>query len=288
MQLCGIRESFPACKNKPMSHAKSALFPTVFPATWACEWGQDRAGLFMDINIHGVQQRFRWIEPGAFLMGSPDSELERLDRESLHEVTITSGYWLADTACTQALWMALMKGNRSKFKDNNPVETISWEEVQQFIDKLNTKYRGLEARLPSEAEWEYACRAGTNTAFSFGNNITPEQVNYYGNHPYAGGKKGLYRECTVEVKSLPANPWGLYEMHGNVWEWCEDWFGDYPSHTVVDSIGPDEGVGRVRRGGSWYYNGGDARSAYCSGLQPSDRYLSTGFRLALGRASLSS
>lgn len=183
-----------------------------------------------------------------------------------------------------------MGDNPSHFADNDnlPVETVGWDKVQQFIDTLNAEYPDLEARLPSEAEWEYACRAGTTTAFSFGENITPEQVNYAGNYPYADGKKGLIREHTVEVKSLPANPWGLYEMHGNVWEWCEDWFGDYPSHTVFDPIGPHEGVSRVRRGGSWGSLGWLARSAYRDWILPSDRDLISGFRLALGRAGVSS
>ncbi len=114
--------------------------------------------------------------------------------------------------------------------------------------------------------------------------MTPEQVNYDGKYPYADAKKGSSREQTVPVKSLPANPWGLYEMHGNVWEWCEDGFGDYPSHTGVDPIGPDEGVMRVQRGGSWNYRGGYARSACRFRYLPSLRDHNTGFRLALGRA----
>lgn len=255
---------------------------------WATAWGQDAYGLYAELRVDKLTQRFRWIEPGTFQMGSAETEKQRDEDESLHEVTITNGYWLADTTCTQALWMALMKDNPSKFKDNdnNPVETVSWKEVQQFIDKLNTKYPGLEARLPSEAEWEYACQAGSTTAFSFGDTITPEQVNYNGNHPYADGKKGLYRECTVEVKSLPANLWGLFEMHGNVWEWCADWFGDYPSNSMIDPIGSDNGVFRVRRGGSWGSDGWDARSAYRSRYQPANRIMFTGFRLALGRADM--
>ena len=112
----------------------------------------------------------------------------------------------------------------------------------------------MNARLPTEAEWEYACRAGTNTPFSFGDNITPEQVNYDGNYPYADGKKGLYREKTVPVKSLPANAWGLYEMHGNVWEWCQDWYGDYPAEPVTNPEGSQAGVERVVRGGSWDFS----------------------------------
>jgi hypothetical protein len=168
-------------------------------------------------------------------------------------VRLSRGFWLADTVCTQALWQAVTGANPSHFKDDarNPVESVSWDDVQAFLSELNRRVPGLQARLPSEAEWEYACRAGTTTPFSFGDNITPEQVNYDGNQPYAGGEKGLYRQKTVPAGSLPANPWGLYEMHGNVWEWCADWYGDYPNTPQVDPTGPQTGGSRVLRGGSW-------------------------------------
>jgi formylglycine-generating enzyme required for sulfatase activity len=137
--------------------------------------------------------------------------------------------------------------------------------------------------MPSESEWECACRAGTTTLFSFGDNISPEQVNYDGNHPYAGGKKGEYRGETVAVKSLPPNPWGLYEMHGNVWEWCADWYGAYPAGAATDPHGPDSGVDRVLRGGSWYNSGRVVRSAYRYWLAPDERHDLIGFRLAIGQ-----
>ena len=120
---------------------------------------------------------------------------------------------------------------------------------------------GLDLRLPTEEEWEYACRAGTTKPFSFGENITPEQVNYDGGYPYSGGKKGKNRGETVEVGSFPCNDWGLYEMHGNVWEWCSDWYGEYPLGPVVDPTGPEGGGLRVLRGGSWIDDGGNVRSA---------------------------
>ena len=259
-------------------------FPAPFPAAWADEWFEDEFGLGMFLGLGEVRQCFRWIAPGRFLMGSPETEPERLSYEIQHPVILTQGYWLADTACTQALWRAVMGSNPSEFKDDsaNPVETVSWNEVQDFLARLNQLVPGLDARLPTEAEWEYACRAGTKTPFSFGENITPEQVNYDGNHPYAAGAKGLYREKTVPVKSLPPNPWGLYEMHGNVWEWCADWFGDYPNGEVADPRGPAGGADRVLRGGSWLSNGWSARSASGSGSDPGSRSVHFGFRLALG------
>jgi len=242
----------------------------------------------MDLNYQGVCQRFRWILPGNFLMGSPENEVEREalgTDETLHPVTLTRGFWLADTACTQALWRAVMNDNPSRFTGDPglPVENVSWRDVQQFIERLNALFPDLQAKLPSEAQWEYACRAGTQTPFAFGNNITPELVNYDGNYPYAGGGKGLYRGKTVPVKSLPSNPWGLYEMHGNVWEWCADWYGDYPREAVTDPKGPGQGNGRVVRGGSWGINAWSTRSAYRDwGGPPDDRDAKLGFRLAPG------
>ena len=248
--------------------------------------GVDEFGLYADLKIKRVVQRFRWIAPGQFLMGSPDTEAERLDWEAQHSVTLAQGYWLADTACTQALWQALIGGNPSRFQENqnNPVEQVSWDTVQDFIAKLNGLVPGLNARLPTEAEWEYACRAGTTTPFSFGGNITPDLVNYNGNYPYADGEKGLNREKTVPVKSLPPNPWGLYEMHGNVWEWCDDWFGDYGSAAQIDPKGPAMGAYRVLRGGSWFSDGRYVRSAYRFRYGPDGRSSIIGFRLALGQS----
>ena len=264
------------------------FFPDPFPARWASDWGEDRVGLWMGLTFRGVRQAFRWILPGSFSMGSEsEKEPERGSDELQHEVTLTQGFWLADTACTQALWQAVMGENPSMFKDDprNPVEQVSWEDAQRFVAELNGRVAGLLARLPTEADWEYACRAGTTTPFSFGENITPEQVNYNGEYPYPGGKEGLYRERTVPVGSLPPNPWGLYEMHGNVLEWCEDWYGDYPSGPQVDPRGPATGALRVLRGGSWYGDGRLCRSAYRGGDVPGSRSHIFGFRLALGQAS---
>lgn len=261
----------------------SFVLPDPFPPPWASEWEEDAEwGLAATLNLNGVKQTFRWIQPGTFLMGSPVDEVGRYDDETQHEVTLTRGYWLADTACTQALWQAVMGDNPSRFKDDlaNPVEQVSWDDVQTFIARLNELVPGLAAGLPSEAQWENACRAGTTTPFSFGKNITPEQVNYDGNNPYADGKEGLYRERTVPVKSLPPNLWGLYEMHGNVYEWCADWYRDYPQGPQTDPSGPPEGVDRVLRGGSWISYGRFCRAAYRIRYEPGIRINDFGFRLA--------
>ena len=253
---------------------------------WAKEWGVDRHGLYADLSFRWVIQRFRWIEPGSFLMGSPASEAERFDNEEQHAVTLSKGFWLADTACTQRFWQAVIGDNPSRFNDdlNKPVEQVSWHDVQRFINKINPAIPSSKLRLPSEAEWEFACRAGTETPFSFGDNITPQQVNYDGTNPYDGGEVGEYRQTTVAVKSLPANVWGLYEMHGNVWEWCQDgWQEDLGNNDMDNPLfdPQDKGFARVLRGGSWHDDGRSVRSAIRGWSLPDIRNVYFGFRLAL-------
>ena len=160
---------------------------------------------------------------------------------------------------------------------------MNWEDVQEFLEKLNKLVPELSTRLPWEAEWEYGCRAGTTTPFSFGGNILTDQVNYNGNYPYNNGAKGEYRGETVTVKSLPCNNRGLYEMHGNVWEWCQDYYQDDLSNKpVVDPHGLETGEFRVVRGGSWIYNGRYVRSAIRGRDDPVSSVAYLGFRLARG------
>ena len=234
---------------------------------WAKELARDGHGLYLDVDLNGVVQRFRWIEPGEFLMGSPDDEPGRQRNEGpCHRVCLTAGFWLADTACTQALWAAVMGGkNPSRFQDDarNPVENVLWGDVRAFLQRVAALVAGVVVELPTEAEWEYACRAGSDTPFSFGATITTEQANYDGNHLYAGGEKGESRWKTIPVKSFAPNRWGLYEMHGNVWEWCVDGERPYDGSDQENPRGP-KGAWRVVRGGSW--NGGARwlRSAFRS------------------------
>ena len=256
-----------------------------FNPAWASSAGNDQYGRYADLVVKGITQRFRWIEAGTFLMGSLQSEPERRDSETQHSVTFQQGFWLADTACTQALWVAVMGNNPAYFTDDlqNPVEQVSWDDVQGFLQRLNQCVSGLNAGLPSEAQWEYACRAGTTTAFSFGNSISPHQANYDGNYTYeGGGSKGEYRQKTVPVKSFTPNPWGLYQMHGNVWEWCQDTWDSY-EHTPTDgSAGSGGDAGRrVLRGGSWSFNPFRLRSAARYSLTPDYRSLNYGFRLVV-------
>ncbi|MDH3581446.1 MAG: formylglycine-generating enzyme family protein [Hyphomicrobiales bacterium] len=257
------------------------------PPPWAHDWGADEIGARVSFHVEGpdgeaVVQKMRWIPAGRFMMGSPADEAERGKNEGpQHEVEITEGYWLFDTACSQALWQAVMGGNPSRFKGRSrPVEQVSFDEVQDFVERLNATVPGLDLALPSEAEWEYACRAGTTTPFSFGETITPEEVNYDGAHPYGSGKKGLDRQETVDVGTLPANGWGLHEMHGNVWEWCADWYGPYKQESVADPAGPATGAGRVLRGGSWIDLARLVRAALRNANVPGYRDDSVGFRCA--------
>ena len=243
--------------------------------------GEDRYGIWSDVEILGVVQRFRWIFPGEFQMGSPEDEKERFESEVQHTVKLTKGYWLADTACTQELWQTVTGDNPSNFNGyQKPVEDVRWNECAAFIKYINEENSGLNLSFPTEAQWECACRAGTKTPFSFGDSTTPHQENYNGDQPYAGGEKGIYRKETVDVKSLPANLWGLYEMHGNVWEWCADKYGDYPAGRLVDPEGPNEGDARVLRGGSWMSNGKRCRSASRYMFRPGSHDYFIGFRLA--------
>jgi formylglycine-generating enzyme required for sulfatase activity len=254
--------------------------PIRFPPPWASSWGEDADGLWLTLSLNGIRQLFRWIRPGSFLMGAPAEETEGYylpSKETQHEVTLTKGFWLAETAVTQELWQVVMKSNPSGFSGlQRPVERVSWLEAQRFLQRLNGLIPGLTARLPTEAEWEYACRADNAAPFAFGEEIRPEQVNY---NPSAEEGEKLYRRQTVLVKSLPANAWGLYEMHGNVWEWCQDaWQEDEP---VIHPQMPERGDLRVVRGGSWVCSAAYVRSAsrdrhyadYSSG--------SSGFRIAL-------
>jgi len=199
-------------------------------------------------------------------------------------VQITAGYWMAETACTQALWKAVTGESPSSFEgDNLPVESISWDDIhERFLPTLSDSLEDLEPRLPTDAEWEYACRAGTSTPFSFGTTITTEQANYSGAWEFGEDRTGTFRGATTDVEMFDPNAWGLFQMHGNVLEWCSDWYSnDKTDHRgIVDPQGPKEGQRRVLRGGSWSYDGRLLRSAFRIGYEPGFRHDDVGFRLA--------
>ena len=193
---------------------------------------------------------------------------------------MTKGFYIGVYLVSQEQWKEIMGNNPSKFRGekNLPVDSVSWEDCQEFVKKLRHKDK-KPYRLPSEAEWEYACRAGTTTPFHFGETISTDQANYFGEAVYGNGKKGLFRNKTTPVGSFPANAWGLHDMHGNVYQWCQDWSGDYPQKDVVDPQGPDAGKYRVMRGGSWLFIPGDSRSAHRYENGPGARYYLCGLRV---------
>jgi formylglycine-generating enzyme required for sulfatase activity len=235
----------------------------------------------------GVKLEMIAIPGGTFLMGSPENEAERLSYESpQHQVTVPS-FFIGKYQLTQAQYQAIMGANPSSFKGNNrPVENVSWDDAVAFCKKLNQK-TGKNYRLPSEAEWEYACRAGTKTPFYFGDNITTDLVNYDGNYSYKSAPKGKYRQQTTDVGTFPPNPFGLYDMHGNVWEWCEDDCHENYINAPTDGSAWNSRSGshKLLRGGSWGNNPAYCRSAFRFGLNNLDDYYSIGFRVVCSGAA---
>jgi formylglycine-generating enzyme len=188
-----------------------------YAPVWASSWGQDEYGPWIAFRIGDVEQCLRWIPPGTFWMGSPNDDPERFEREKpQHQVRLSEGFWLFDTPCTQGLWEAVMGENPSRFQGvNRPVENVSWEDCQAFIIKVNEQIAGLHLRLPTEAQWEYACRAGTQEP-RYDSDV--DAIAWY-----AANSDGE----THDVGQKHPNTWGLYDMLGNVDEWVQDWYGDY-------------------------------------------------------------
>ena len=232
------------------------------------------------------------IPAGRFTMGSALSEIGRNADEVLHDVTITRSFLLARYEVTQQEWRAVMGTSPSTFASCGPrcpVESVTFEDVQQFLRTLNATPSPaadgaplLHYRLPTEAEWEYACRAGTTGPFSTGDSLTSAQANFNGKFPYGASPPGEYRQRPVPVGTFPLNPWGLADMHGNVWEWTSDWYGpirDTPNDNI-DPRGAASGDKRVIRGGSWYFDANSSRCALRYTHAPGDKGFSLGFRLA--------
>jgi formylglycine-generating enzyme required for sulfatase activity len=190
------------------------------------------------ITTH-IGMKFVWIPPGNFVMGSPLEEKERHQDETQHKVTLTKGFYLGAYPVTQEQWQVVMGTNPSSHKgaQNLPVDNVSWDDCRVFLEKVSKK-EGRAYRLPSEAEWEFACRAGTTTPFYTGQNISTDQANFNGGFSSDGADEaGLFRGETTPMGSFPANAWGLFDMHGNIWQWCADWYGEYPRAAVVDPHG---------------------------------------------------
>lgn len=231
---------------------------------WASTFGTDQYGIYADLEFKSVVQRFRYIEAGTFWMGSSEDEAGRANKydEKQHQVTLTNSFWLADTCCTQMFWETITDKNPSTFKGklNNPVETVSWNEIQSFLKLLNNLIPSLLVRLPTEAEWEFACRAGTTTSYFFGDDIHIDQA--------------VFNRVSAQpapVKSTPPNNWGLYEMHGNVWEWSDTWY----------SIG----ISKIIRGGAYNSKWNSIRSAKRHPYRLDSKDCTTGFRIAVSTES---
>ncbi len=249
---------------------------------------------------NSIGMKLALIPAGKFLMGSPKDEKEREPFEEQHEVSITKPFYLGVYGVTQAEYEKVTENNPSYFspkgdgkdkvKDMDtsgfPVERVSWDDAQAFCKKLSElpeeKKAGRVYRLPTEAEWEYACRAGTKTPFHYGDSLSSKQANFCGHFPYGGADKGPYLKRTAKVGTYAANAFGLYDMHGNVWEWCQDWYDHdyYKNSPKEDPPGPAQASYRVVRGGGWHNNGRDCRSAGRFSLEPGNRSNNLGFRVA--------
>ncbi len=238
--------------------------------------------------VNSLGMGFVKIPSGSFTMGSGAGESFRNEDETPHRVEISKPFFLQETEVTQRQWKALMGSNPSFFKECGeecPVERVSWYDVSRFLEVLNKRGEG-RYRLPTEAEWEYACRAGSQSAFSWGDEPDCSK-GMFNNNPRRGVAKclsqvlarGLKPGSPAPVRSYPPNSWGLYDMHGNLWEWCQDWYGPYPKGEQRDPKGPQEGVYKVRRGGSWFKYATFGRSANRNWAHPGSRYSTTGFRV---------
>ena len=225
------------------------------------------------LTVNGIKYNMVWVDGGTFRMGATSEQGSEIsDEKPVHSVTL-SGYYIGKTEVTQALWQAVMGSNPSYFEgDDLPVEQVSWDDCQEFIRKLNS-LTGQNFRLPTEAEWEFACRGGNNSrGYKYSGS------NYIDNVAWYDGNSG---DKTHPVATKSPNELGIYDMSGNVWEWCADWYGDYSSGRQTNPKGPYDGSCRVGRGGSWDYYAGCCRSSdRCSHL-PTTRYNSLGLRLAL-------
>ena len=236
---------------------------------------------------NSLGMEFILIPSGTFTMGSPPDEPYRGSSEVQHRVSISRPFYIQTTEVTLKQWRSLMGKRllgRRKGSDNMPVTQVSWFDCMEFIKRLNRLGEG-KYRLPTEAEWEYAVRAGTTSPFSWGDTIDCDKA-MYGNNSLKHNVCQLFIkslelpiDAPAPVKSYRPNPWGLYDMHGNVWEWCVDWFGDYQKNPVTDPKGPDSGTMKIRRGGSWFKHGYSCRSANRSFGHQATRYRTTGFRL---------
>jgi len=297
-QQAVLKKPQPTAQGEASEARGPALIQIPTTAGWVVREGNQWTKKEKSITATGYQEQLAeniainliQIPAGEFQMGAPEQEADRQSDEGpQHQVELRS-FFLGQTPVTQAQWQVVagwpkqqldLKDQPSLFQGaNRPVEQVSWQEAEEFCRRLSVR-TGQDYTLPSEARWEYACRAGTTTPFSFGETLTPELANYDANNTYASGPKGVYRQQTTEVGSFPANGWGLHDMHGNVWEWCLDpWHGSYegaPTDGSAWMVGG--GASKLLRGGSWFYIPAYCRSAFRFCLPPDYRFDYIGFRV---------
>ncbi len=252
-------------------------------------------GLPLEVKTRKTGIVFRLIPPGSFTMGIPQTEQDAMVRAGVprklieglieHQVNLSKAFYCAKFEVTQGQWEQVMESNPSHFANagkDAPVEWVSWDNCQAFVKKL-CQMEGVSEgtyRLLTEAQWEYACRSGTTTAFCYGNDLDSRMANFNGEYPCGNGRKGPSRQTTMAVGSFRANAWGLYDMHGNVSEWCHDWYVTYESGVVTDPLGYPRGRSRVNRGGGWNDYAWQCGSAVGNGYPPSHVVADVGLRLA--------
>ncbi len=230
---------------------------------------------------NSVGMQFVLLPAGTFMMGSPPEEVGRTQFETRHEVTLTRPFHMGVTEVTQAQYEAVTGDNPSKFPgERTPAQNITYGDAVAFCEKLSER-EGRTYRLPTEAEWEYACRAGTTTPFAFGKTISDQEVNFKATVAYGDAERGIYRARPVAADGMPPNPWGLISMHGNVQEWCSDWYDQdyYAKSPAVDPTGPGSGRMKALRGGSYLAYPQYCRSAHRFGASPNHKFMSIGFRV---------
>lgn len=260
-----------AARNAPVQAASAG--------SWAMKSGGDTGGQFSEIKVGEATLRLRYIPPGSYTQGSePGDSPWRSDDEMAHPVTFSRGFWLAETETTQALYQAVTGSNPSQFTDPaKPVDSVSWHDAESFVNRLNGMFSGLNARLPSEAEWEYACRAGSTGPFATVSGKQERKGPAQGVSA-VGWTESVSKGSTQQVAQLGANAWGLFDMHGNVMEWCQDAYANYPASAndpkLVDRFGA-----RVVRGGSWRHAEWFARSAARRAIDSAVADNSLGFRI---------
>jgi sulfatase modifying factor 1 len=265
----------------------------IAPAPFTGQEGADGGDEIMLLLPGDVGMTFCWCPRPSqpCQIGSPAGEADRSPDEKPTWVTLSRGFWLAQHPCSQAQWLAVMGGkNPSNFKNNpeQPVENVSWDDASAFCKKADG-HAGWHLTMPTEAQWEYACRAGGGIdqpfGISEGRSMHGQIANFNSTAPYGGGFEWQNRQQTLPEGSFPPNAWGLHDMHGQLWEWCADWMAEYPASStekpLKDPSGPPNGRSRVLRGGCWFNDGWACRAAFRPGSGPSLRNDSFGFRPAL-------